>query len=422
MTSTLVIRLAIAALVGLAVGIEREWSGHGAHGPEPRFAGVRTFFLVGGTGGMAGWLLTIGYGASAVALVSGMSLLVATAYWVAARDGGAAIDGTTEVAAILVLGLGILAGVGETAVAGGAGAVAVLALSEKDTIRAAIERLDETEMRAALHFAVLALVVLPVLPDKTYGPLGGINPRELWSVVLIFSGLSFAGFIARRLVGESRGYGVTGALGGLVSSTAVALQFSRLSRERPALSPPLAIGTVAATTVLIPRVVAVSYLLNHEVAFALLPYLAPAFIAGVAMVGALLLRAKPSREDGQDAFVERNPLGLAMSIKMTLAFQATLMLIEFVRAQYGSSGVLVSAALLGLSDTDALTLSMNRLGSATGAVALAAQAIAVGVSSNALVKLVIALALGGPAYRLRAAAGLGVLLALGVGMIVVINR
>lgn len=422
MTSTLVVRLAIAALVGLAVGIEREWSGHGAHGPEPRFAGVRTFFLLGGTGGMAGWLLTIGYSASAVALVSGMSLVIAIAYWVAAREGGAAIDGTTEVAAILVLGLGILAGVGETAVAGGAGAVAVLALSEKDTIRAAIARLDETEMRAALQFAVLALVVLPVLPDKTYGPLGGINPRELWSVVLIFSGLSFAGFIARRLVGESRGYGVTGALGGLVSSTAVALQFSRLSRERPALSMSLAGGTVAATTVLVPRVVIVSYLLNYEVAFALLPYLAPAFLAGVAMVGALLVRTGESRDGGDDALVERNPLGLAMSIKMALAFQATLMLIEFVRAQYGSSGVLVSAALLGLSDTDALTLSMNRLGSTTGAVSLAAEAIAVGVSSNALVKLIIAVALGGPAYRARAAAGLGVLLALGVGMILIINR
>ena len=422
MTSTLVIRLAIAALVGLAVGIEREWSGHGATGPEPRFAGVRTFFLLGGTGGMAGWLLTIGYGASSVALISGMALLVTAAYWAAARSGGPTVDGTTEVAAILVLGLGILAGVGETAVAGGAGAVAVLALSEKDTIRSAIARLDETEMRAALHFAVLALVVLPVLPDRAYGPLGGINPRDLWSVVLIFSGLSFAGFIARKLVGESRGYGVTGALGGLVSSTAVALQFSRLSRERPTFSTPLALGTVAATTVLVPRVLVVSYLLNHEVAFALLPYLAPAFLAGVVMVGLLLFRSKERPKDHQDDFVERNPLGLQTSIKMALAFQGTLMLIEFVRAQYGSSGVLVSAALLGLTDADALTLSMNRLGTSTGAVALAADAIAVGVSSNALVKLVIAIALGGAAYRVRAAAGLGVLLALGIGAIVLINR
>ncbi|GMV09229.1 MAG: hypothetical protein AMXMBFR55_09630 [Gemmatimonadota bacterium] len=422
MTSALVIRLAIAALVGLAVGIEREWSGHGATGPEPRFAGVRTFLLMGGTGGIAGWLLTMDYTAIAVALVAGTSLLAAAAYWAAAREGGAALDGTTEVAAILVLGLGVLAGIGETAVAGGAGALAVLALSEKDAIRAAIARLDETEMRAALQFAVLSLVVLPVLPDKAYGPLGGINPRTLWGVVLIFSGLSFVGFIARKLVGDSRGYGVTGALGGLVSSTAVALQFSRLSRERAALSTPLAVGTVAATTVLVPRILILSYLLNHEVAVALLPYLGPAFLAGATMVTVLLVRSEASRHDGADEFVERNPLGLTTSIKMALAFQATLMLIEFVRAQFGSNGVLVSAALLGLSDTDALTLSMNRLGRSTGAVALAAEAIAVGVSANALVKMVIALALGGPAYRVRAATGLGILLALGIGAIVLLNR
>lgn len=422
MTSALVIRLAIAALVGLAMGIEREWSGHGATGPDPRFAGVRTFFLMGGTGGIAGWLLTIDYVAIAVALIVGTSLLIATAYWAAARAGGAALDGTTEVAAILVLGLGILAGVGETGVAGGAGAIAVLALSEKDAIRAAIARLDETEMRAALQFAVLSLVVLPVLPDKAYGPLGGVNPRTLWGVVLIFSGLSFFGFIARKLVGDSRGYGVTGALGGLVSSTAVALQFSRLSRKRTSLSTPLAVGTVAATTVFVPRILIVSYLLNHEVALALLPYLGPAFLAGTTMVTVLLVRSKASRHEGADTFVEQNPLGLAMSIKMALAFQATLMLIDFVRTQYGTSGVLVSAALLGLMGTDALTLSMNRLASSTGAVALAAQAIAVGVSANAFVKMLMALALGGPAYRVRAATGLGILLALGIGAIVVINR
>lgn len=422
MTSALVIRLAIAALVGLAMGIEREWSGHGATGPDPRFAGVRTFLLMGGTGGIAGWLLTIDHVAIAVALIAGMSLLIATAYWAAARSGGAALDGTTEVAAILVLGLGILAGIGETAVAGGAGAIAVLALSEKDAIRGAIARLDEMEMRAALQFAVLSLVVLPVLPDRAYGPLGGINPRSLWGVVLIFSGLSFVGFIARKLVGESRGYGVTGALGGLVSSTAVALQFSRLSRERVALSTPLAVGTVAATTVLVPRILVVSYLLNREVALALLPYLGPAFLAGAAMVTVLLIRSEAGRHDGANALVEQNPLGLATSIKMALALQATLMLIVFVRSQFGSSGVLVSAALLGLTETDALTLSMNRLASSTGAVALAAQAIAVGVSANAFAKMLIALALGGPAYRVRAATGLGVLLALGIGAIVVINR
>lgn len=423
MTSTLVIRLIIAALVGLAVGIEREWSGHGAGGTHPRFAGVRTFFLMGAIGGTAGWLLTAGSSAMAVALVAGASLLVGLAYWQAARAGGReAIDGTTEMAAILVLALGVLAGWGELGVAGGAGALLVLALSEKAAIHAAVARLDSTEFRAAVQFAVLALIVLPVLPNTTYGPMGGINPRELWIVVLIFSGINFAGFIARRVVGASRGYGVTGALGGVISSTAVTLQFSRLSKVRPELGAPLAIGTIAASTVLLPRVLVLSLVLSPAVALALVPYLAPPFVAGALVTGALLMRDGRAPGNGQGEQEERNPLRLWSAIQMSVAFQLALMAIEFVRGSFGSQGILLSAALLGLTDMDALTLSMNKVGRADGMVPLAAQAIAVGVSANAVLKLVVALALGSGRYRGRAAAGLVALLAVGVATIVVLAR
>ncbi|MCC6928771.1 MAG: DUF4010 domain-containing protein [Gemmatimonadaceae bacterium] len=423
MTSTLVIRLIIAALVGLAVGIEREWSGHGAGGAHPRFAGVRTFFLMGALGGTAGWLLTVGSSAMAVALVAGAALLVGLAYWQAARAGGReAIDGTTEMAALLVLALGVLAGWGEVGVAGGAGALLVLALSEKAAIHGAVARLDSTEFRAAVQFAVLALIVLPVLPNQSYGPLGGINPRELWIVVLIFSGINFAGFIARRVVGASRGYGVTGALGGLISSTAVTLQLSRLSKLRPELSAALAVGTTAASTILLPRVLVLSFVLTPSVALALVPYLAPPFLAGALATGALLVRSGRVTGDDKGAEVERNPLRLWSAIRMSVAFQAALMAIEFVRGSFGSPGVLLSAALLGLTDMDALTLSMNKMGRADGMVPLAAQAIAVGVSANAALKLVVALALGGSRFRPRAAAGLLVLLIVGVATIVLLAR
>ncbi|MEP7381542.1 MAG: MgtC/SapB family protein [Gemmatimonadota bacterium] len=419
MTRVLVIRLAIAALVGLAVGIEREWSGHGTTGRHPRFAGVRTFLLMGGIGGAAGWLLSTGAEALAVTLVAGTMLLIGAAYWTASHAGGTdALDATTEVAAVLVVALGVLSGIGEMAVAGGAGALMVLALSEKESIGAAVSRLDSTEIRAALQFAVLALVILPVLPNEAYGPLGGINPRSLWIVVLIFSGLNFAGFVARRMVGASRGYGVTGALGGVLSSTAVTLQFSRMSREHSELSPALALGTVAASVVLLPRVVILSTLLNPAVALALLPYLAPPFIAGLLYVALQFVRLPREASTAEAAGEEKNPLRVASAIRMALAFQAALMVIQFTRNTFGSVGILVSAALLGLVDMDALTLSMNRLGSSNDSVALAAQAIAIGVSANAILKLGVALALGHPRYRLRAAAGLGALLAIGVAAII----
>ncbi|MCC6773944.1 MAG: MgtC/SapB family protein [Gemmatimonadaceae bacterium] len=424
MTRMLVIRLAIAALVGLAVGIEREWSGHGSTGPHPRFAGVRTFLLLGGIGGAAGWMVSAGHPAIAIAIVAGTTLLISAAYWTAARGGGDdALDGTTEVAALFVVALGVLAGLGETGVAGGAGALMVLALSEKEWISATVTRLHGTQLRAALQFGVLALVILPVLPDQSFGPLGGVNPRSLWIVVLIFSGLNFAGFITRRLVGASRGYGVTGALGGLLSSTVVALQFSRLSRERIELAKPLAVGTVAASIVLLPRVVILSLLLNPAVAIALLPYLAPPFVAGLALaiVGYLRLAAR-AHDDDEGAPDERSPLRVGSAIRMAAVLQGALMAIAFTRSRFGAAGILVSAALLGLTNMDALTLSMNRLGGNGDSATLAAQAIAVGVSANAVLKVGVVLVFGAPGYRLRAAAGLGVLLVTGVATIALLAR
>lgn len=423
MTRDLVIRLAIAALVGLAVGIEREWSGHTAKAGHPRFAGVRTFLLIGATGGVAGWLVTTGTQSLAVALVAGIILVAVAAYRSASQRGGDdPLDGTTEVAAILVVALGALAGIGQTAVAGGAGVLIVLALSEKQSIDAAISRLGLTELRAALQFGVLALVILPVLPDETYGPLGGVNPRSLWIVVLIFSGLNFAGYVARRVVGASQGYGVTGALGGVLSSTAVTLQFSRLSRERRELSSPLALGTIAASVVLLPRILVLSTVLNSAVAMALLPYLVPPFLAGAALVGVQYVRLRRVTDGDEAALDDGNPLRLASAIKMALAFQAALMAIQFVRDSFGSVGILVSAGLLGLTDMDALTLSMNRLGSAPESVQLAAQAIAIGAAANAVLKLGVALALGAGGYRWRAATGLTLLLVVGVAAIVVVAR
>lgn len=407
MLEPIVLRLAIAALAGLVVGLEREWSGH-ATGPQPRFAGVRTFFLLGALGGVAGWLADSGSDALAVALLIGAAALVVTAYILAARPGGPTVEATTEVAALVVLALGSLAGLGYLGVASGAAAVVVLVLSEKKRLREAIPRIGEAELRAALQFAVLALVILPLLPDQTYGPLGGIRPRALWTIVLIFTGLNFVGYLARKAVGPARGYGVTGVLGGLVSSTAVTFQFSRISREQPALGIGLAIGVVGASTVLFARVTLVSAVLNYRVALALVSFLVPAFLVSALMTSlALLRRAESDAPAAHDT--SSSPLRLWSAIRMAIAFQLSLMLIAFVRDTLGRVGVLWSAALLGLTDVDALTLSMNRLGTSDDLVQLAARAIAIGVIANSLLKLGLVLALGAPGYRRLAGAGLALL-------------
>ena len=157
----------------------------------------------------------------------------------------------------------------------------VLVLAEKPRLHGFVARLDEPTMLAAARFAVMSVVILPLLPEGPYGPAPGIRPRELWMLVLLFSGMSFVGFIAQRMTGAA-GYPLTGLLGGLVSSTSVTLTFARLSQSHPKQDGPLATGAVAASTVLFFRVAAAVAILDVTVLPVLARYMAAPFLAGVA--------------------------------------------------------------------------------------------------------------------------------------------
>lgn len=405
------VRVGVAGLVGLAVGIEREWSGK-ATGPGARFAGVRTFLLVGTVGGVAGWLLNSAYVPAAAALIMAVGGLVVAAYVLAARRSVEAIDGTTEAAALLVLGVGILAGLGSLALASGIGAVAVLALGEKRVISDFVHRIGRTEMEAALQFAVMALVILPLLPEGPIGPFGGVRPRGLWGVVLFFCGLNSAGYLARRVLGDARGYQVMGALGGLLSSTGVTLTFARQSRREPGNAGALAVGTVAACTVLVPRVLGIVLVLNPGLVAATAVGLAPILLAGMALVVLGRRHLRGGTPTGSPP-IPANPLQLGSAIRLAIAFQLVLSLLSVISVRFGTTGVLASAAFLGSTDMDALTFGMSRLSLDAGMLSTAALALILGVTVNSIVKTGIATVLGAPAFRRLAVPGLLLLTAAG---------
>jgi uncharacterized membrane protein (DUF4010 family) len=399
--------LAVAALVGLAVGIEREWSGH-ATGPGARFAGARTFLLLGVLGGLAGLLTRHGEIALGVTLLAaGAALSVAAYVRTAARDIPEAVDGTTEAAALVVLADAAIAGLGHQRLAAGVAAVVVLALREKSTIQRFVHRIGEVELRAAFQFAVLALVLLPILPEGPFGPLGGVRPRELWLVVLVVSGLNFAAMLAQRLVGRARGSTLAGVLGGLVSSTAVTLAFSRESREPGAPARPLALGVIGACTMLLPRVLVLALVLQPALAPRLVPYLLPPFLVGLAFVVTGLRGTADADAPRPDE--GRSPLRLGSAILMAIGFQATLMLLDLARGRFGELGVLASASVLGLTDMDALTFSMTQLAAEPAMLAVAAAAMAIGVLANTALKLGVALVVGTGEFRRRAGLGLALL-------------
>ena len=402
-------RIGVAGLVGLAVGIEREWSSP-TRKEERRFAGIRTFFLIGLLGGVAGTLLMNGYLAVAAVLLAAASAFIVSAYVLAARRPEHSLDGTTEAAALVVLGLAVYAGLGQFALASACVAIVVFALREKSLLHGWVRKIDAVEMRAGVQFLVLAAVVLPLLPTGPYEALWGFRPRSLWMVVLILSGLNFAGYLARQVVGASRGYGLTGLLGGVVSSTAVTLQFSRLSRGEPKHARDLALGVLAACTVLFARVGALSTMLDLEVGRALVGYLLPPLAVGAGIVGFIFTRS-PAKGEGEGlvAGKDASPLGLRSALRMAIAFQLSMIVLGYVSSLWGSRGFYGSAVAFGLTDVDALTISMTRLAAEGTGADLAARGIAVGILSNTIFKMGLAGVLGAKGYRLRVLGGLAIL-------------
>ena len=390
--------LAVAILGGAAVGAERQRSGH-ASGPDARLGGLRTFTLLGALAGVAGLLITNGLTMSAAALLAGGAGLIVAGY---VRASEKDVDATTEVAALVVLGAGVLAGLGELRVAAGLTTLIVLVLVEKTTLHRAVKKIDDKTMMAAIRFAVMSLVILPLLPEGPIGPGGGIRPRELWMLVLLFSGLSFAGYLAQRLAGAA-GYPLIGMLGGLVSSTSVTLTFARLSARHASQSAALATGAVAASAVLFMRVAVVVAILDA----ALLPALAWWIVAPCAagFIAAIVLWRTASA--GESTAPElHNPLQIRSALEMAALFQVVLFGVHAVHDRLGETGLIPSAMVLGLTDVDALTMAMTKSAPEGTTLEAAARAIAAGIFANTTLKAVVAIAVGARPYGWRVALSL----------------
>ncbi|HYE88691.1 MAG TPA: MgtC/SapB family protein [Vicinamibacterales bacterium] len=399
--------LIVAILGGAAVGVERQHSGH-ATGPDARLGGLRTFTLLGTIAGISGYLIDTGNLVPAGFLIAGGIAVIVAGYVRASRKD---IDATTEVAAVVVMGAGVLGGLGQLQLSAALTTLTVLVLAEKPRLHGLVARLDEPTMLAAARFAVMSLVILPLLPEGPYGPGPGFKPRELWVLVLLFTGMSFVGFLAQRLTGAA-GYPLTGLIGGLVSSTSVTLTFARLSKSHPAQQDALATGVVAASTVLFFRVATAVAILNATLLPVLARYL---WLPLAAAIVALALSWRSLRGTRAEPSKPKNPLQFRSAIEMALLFQAVLFAVFYLREWVGESGLMVGGFVLGLTDVDALTLSMTRSVGHRTTLDAAARAIAIGIVANSLMKAAIAAVMGAGRFKWLAAAALGAMAAAGAG-------
>ncbi|HET7717415.1 MAG TPA: DUF4010 domain-containing protein [Bauldia sp.] len=392
-------RLGLALAIGFLIGVERGWREREEKEGE-RAAGLRTFTLIGLFGGVWGLLtLEVGpvpMGLAFLALAGAVTLF----RWREVRREGT-FGMTTLVAAFLAFSLGALAVLGDMMAAAAAGVATAALLAAKEWLHSWLRVLTWQELRAALILLAMTFVALPVLPDRGYGPYEVLNPYQLWLMTIVIAGVSFIGYVATRAAGERYGPLIAGTAGGLVSSTAVTLDFARRARQTPRLARPYLSGGLAASTVMFLRVVVIVVLFGPGLAGAVVPALCAA--AAVSALAALGLNRSFAREtDGaprEGDPVVRNPFELRYVLGFAALLAAILFLTRIITEYFGSAGSIGLAAVAGLADVDAMTLSMTRLAGTTSA-AVAAIAILVAVAANSVSKSVLALTVGGQRFGL----------------------
>ncbi len=394
--------LVVALALGLVIGIERGWERRGAE-PGARVAGVRTFGLVGLLGGAAARLARDSAPEFLPVAFGGLALLATAAWFVGSRQ-SEDLGATTEVALLVTFVLGALVVQGYHSEAAAAAVVVAVLLRSKAMLHGWLARLERYELDATLQLLLIAVVVLPLLPDRGLGPWQALNPRAIGLLVLLIAGLSFVSYFAVRLRGARAGLLLVALLGGLTSSTAVTLGFARMARDSRALAPWLAVGIGLSAAMMALRLAVMLAVVRP----ALLPSVAPALTA-LALVPALavLSVARGATSPDNADLGLKNPLELGAALRYGALLAAILLLVRGVQAEVGDSGVLGVALLSGLFDVDAITLSLAELSRGELAPELAARGVVVATLANTASKAVLAAAIGGRALAAPVAAILG---------------
>jgi uncharacterized membrane protein (DUF4010 family) len=397
---TAVERLGVALLIGLLIGLDRERSPKDARGSL--FAGVRTFPLIALTGALPMILAPPLALVLLAAAFLGVSAIAGVAYLRTSSTGD--VGSTTEIAALATFLLGTLAGAGELVVAAATGVAIAVLLHAKLHLERFSRALSRAEVAAILELAVISVIVLPLMPRQGYGPWQVLNPFEIWLVVVLVSMLSLIGFVAVRLVGESRGLAMTGFVGGLVSSTAITLSMAERSRAGAAAAGSLAAATVLASTIMCARIAVLCAVINA----ALLPRVGPVLLA-MALIGLSTARwlARGDSGKAKGSRTLANPFSLRRAITFGLIYAVVRLVVRAAQEWLGSAGLFVAAFLSALADVDAPTIAFARGGEIDGSWRVPAAAIAIAAVSNTLVKLVLAWSLGAGEFRKRVAVALG---------------
>ena len=377
----LAFRLGLALAIGFVIGLERGWRERDEEEGQ-RTAGLRTFTLIGLLGGVLGALSSGGDRSLLAAAFAILGAVLGVFFW---REGQKHEDlsATTFVAALVTFALGAFAVLGDTTIAAGAAVATLLLLANKETLHGWLARITWPELRSGLLLAAMTFIALPLLPNRAIDPWQAINPHEIWLMTILIAAVSFAGYAAVKIAGPQRGLVLAATLGGLVASTAVTLSLARLARVSAAHVRMLSGAILAAGAVMLLRVLAVVALLNAPLASALAPVLMAGAVAS-GLIAAVLVGGHGQQTAGQSSdLVMRNPFEIGEVLRFGALLAVVMAAVALARQAYGDGGLFGVAAISGLADVDALTLSAARL---DVPLTVASDAILIAIAVNTLAK------------------------------------
>src|SRR6056297_2964414 len=401
-------QLGVAVAIGLLIGIERGWKGRKAEEGE-REIGLRTLALLGLVGGLAG-LLGGEFGGLLIGLMFiGLAILLGLVYRIKAdqRDD---IGLTTEIAALATFLLAALSGLGHMAIASAGAVLMAILLGYKGQLHSWLRALKRSELTAGFKLLLISVVLLPLLPDRGFGPWQALNPYTIWWMVVLIAAISFIGYFAIRIAGARAGTIFTAAFGGLASSTATTLNLARLAAGKRGGQALLAGGILLACGTMFPRMVLVATIIDAPL---FLPLLWPA-LAVLTYGPALWLLRKPHDAEDADDLLPANPLELTSALSFGALLALVMLLGKALVEWVGDAGVYLLAAASGVADVDAITLSLAAMSGEDLAERTVALAIVIAASVNSMTKAALAGFVGGRKLGVKVGLPLGVAVAAGL--------
>ncbi len=395
-------KLVISLLIGMLIGLERE---HSRTLKGKTFAGIRTFPIMSLFGFLSALISSITSPLIFVVFFAGYASLITASYIVSSKEGK--IGGTTEVTSLVVFILGAMIFWDQIILASSIAVIITILLSLKIQLHTLVGKIKEEDIYATLKLAIITIIILPILPDKTFGPFDVLNPRLIWYMVIFIAGISFLGFVLIKFIGPEKGIPATGLMGGMVSSTAVALTFSKRSNDSTHFSVNFATAIILASTLMYPRVFVEILVVNPPLLKLLwIPLLI--FTSSGVLISFILWK-KVTRRSKTETIELKNPFEIKSALFFGLLFGVILFLSKAGQIYFGDGGNYIISFLAGITSVDAITLSMANLSINEISLDVASSSIIIALIANTLFKLFITLLLGYKELKKYTFIGLGLL-------------